>query len=72
MEHSESRYPTPQWAETAMQKLAMKIEAQGHVLTLLAAQIDELRCTTDANTKSLEAQLEKITAIMIQEFGGAW
>jgi len=66
MEHSDARYPTPQWATEMEQRLSRKIESTGNVVRLLSAQIEELRALVSradiqafkTRVKELESKME--------------
>lgn len=65
MEHSDARYPTPQWATEMEQRLSRKIEATGNVVRLLSAQIEELRAVAvRADVQAFKARVEALESKM--------
>lgn len=75
MEHSERRYPTPQYAEDMMRK----IDNVSSLFRLVASQqqetlalLQELKARVDQDNASMRASLERLQDIVRRETGGAW
>lgn len=68
MDHSDARYPTPQWAEQMRNAMDTKFENLAQLLRLATSQQEEMA----KGYADITRRLEKIEAVMLQEFGGAW